>query len=124
MAKKKQPLKMFNYFFRINKIIKTLDSSNLSPEEQSIFNIYKAVFNISKSKLLFLNTKIKNDNIIILKKYQESASLINKTITNYFLAKVYYELNKSPDQAKIHYLELCKLYPNNKIFRTALDLCS
>lgn len=115
---------MFNYFFRINKIIKTLDSSNLSPEEQSIFNIYKAVFNISKSKLLFLNTKIKNDNIIILKKYQESASLINKTITNYFLAKVYYELNKSPDQAKIHYLELCKLYPNNKIFRTALDLCS
>ena len=115
-----QPFRMLNYFIRINKFIETFDNSDLSVEEQNIFDIFKAVFNVSKSKVLIIGAGFKNDNIKILKGYQESSSLINKTIACYFLGKIYFEIEKSPEYAVEYYSKLCHLYPNNMIFKNEL----
>lgn len=115
-----QPFKMLNYFIRINKFIESFDNSSLPVEEQNIFDIFKAVFNISKTKVLVFNTGFKNENIKILKGFQESSSLVNKTTACYFLGKIYFEIEKSPEQAIEYYSKLCKLYPNNMIFKNEL----
>ena len=119
-AIKNQPFRMLNYFIRINKFIESFDNSNLPVEEQNIFDIFKAVFNISKTKVLVINTGIKNENLKILKGFQESSSLINKTTACYFLGKIYFEIEKSPEQAIEYYSKLCELYPNNMIFKNEL----
>ena len=120
MSINSQSLKMLKYFIRINKFIDSFDNSNLSIEEQNIFEIYKAIFNFSKSKLFFTGTQFKNDNIKILKKHLRSSNLLNKTIACYFLAKIYSEIEKLPEQAVEYYSKLCQLYPNNMIFKNEL----
>lgn len=122
MSIRNQYLKMFGYFIQINSLIETVDNSNFSEEERNIFEIYKAIFYISKSKLVFTKPQYKYDNIEILKGYMESSSLVNKTISCYFLAKIYSEIEKSPEQTLQYYNHLCNIYPNNKIFRNELSL--
>lgn len=124
MSIRNQYLKMFGYFLQINSLIETIDNSGFSDEERDIFEIYKAIFYISKSKLLFTKPQFKYDNIEILKRYLESSNLINKTIACYFLGKIYFEIEKSPEQAIKYYSKLCQLYPNNMIFKNELLSCS
>ena len=124
MSISNQYLKMFGYFLQINSLIETIDNSGLTDEERNIFEIYKAIFYISKSKLIFTKPQYKSGNIEILKGYLESSSLINKTIACYFLAKIYSEIEKSPEQAIEYYSKLCQLYPNNMIFKNELLSCS
>lgn len=121
-TKKNQPLKMIHYFLKINKTIEQLDIKGLAPENTDVFNLYKAIFSYGKSKILFFNPKPKNESLITLKSYQFSSSPANQTIANYFLAKIYNEIEKSPDSAKPYYERLCKLYPNNKVFKKDLSL--
>jgi hypothetical protein len=124
MSIRNQYLKMFGYFIQINLLFETIDidNSDFSDEERNIFEIYKVIFYISKSKLVFTKPQYKYDNIEILKGYMESSSLVNKTISCYFLAKIYSEIEKSPEQTLQYYNQLCNIYPNNKIFRNELSL--
>lgn len=115
-----QYLKIPVYFIRLNSCFGKVDNSGYSIEEQNIFEIYKAIFNIGKSKYLLTKSGQKNDNILILKKHCESQNIISKTIACYFLAKIYSEIEKIPEQAMSYYQILCHLYPNNMIFQNEL----
>jgi hypothetical protein len=122
MATTNQHLKMINYFFKVNWYIDSFDNSSLSVEEKDIVSIYNAVFNIGKSKILFINSKNNLTNIAILKSYLNSQSIVNKTLSHYFLAKIYTDIENVPSESKIHYRQLCLLYPNNQIFKKAFEL--
>ena len=117
-----QPFKMFGYYLRIQKLISNFDQSRLSPEEQRIYEIYTAVFNVGKSKLL-MNSKLRAYSIEQLKKHQHSSQTNIQTIANYFLAKIYFDIEKSPKQAEVYYAFLCARYPHNTIFRNDLRMC-
>lgn len=120
MTIKNQYVKILKYFFQINSIVEKVDNSVLSGEEQNIFEIYSAVFNITKSKFFFTKQQFRFENIQILKKYMASSNQIHKTISCYFLAKIYAEIEKSPDQSLLYFSFLNNLYPENKIFRHEL----
>jgi hypothetical protein len=117
-----QPFKLFTYYLRIQKLINNFDQSLLSPEERSMYEIYTAVFNVGKSKLL-MNVKLRDDSIEQIKKHQDSSQTNIQTIAFYFLAKIYIDIEKSPRQAAFYYSRLCARYPNNAIFRNDLRLC-
>lgn len=117
-----QPLKMFTYYLQIQKLINNFDQTRLSREERSIYEIYTAVFNVGKSKLL-MNPKLRAHSIEQIKKHQNSSQQSIQTIAYYFLAKIYFDIEKSPQQAGAYYSLLCARYPNNIIFRNDLNLC-
>lgn len=118
----KQHLKMMNYFFKLNNFIESFDSNSLSFDEKNIYSIYKAVFNISKNKIFLINAKNNIENIQVLKRFENSQNIVCKTFAHYFLAKIYMELEKKPQEAQKHYQKLNLLYPNNQFFQTSLTL--
>ena len=121
-VKKNSFLVMFT-IFRINRIIERMDIGSLSTEQQEIFKIYTALFNISKSKLFFPGSKLRRESIEILESNLSSVNPVYQTISCYFLSKVYLEMDKSPAKAQIYCKQLCKIYPGNKIFLHNLEQC-
>jgi hypothetical protein len=51
-----------------------------------------------------------------MKKLADSENIIVKTETNYFLMKIYSEIEQSPDKANTYKKFLNKKYPNNPFF--------
>lgn len=122
-AIKKNSFMMILTVLRINRIIERMDINKLSMEQQEIFKIYTALFNISKSKLFFPGSKLRREGIEILESNLNSANIVYQTISCYFLSKLYLEMDKSPAKAKIYCKQLCKIYPSNKIFMYNLEQC-
>jgi hypothetical protein len=112
-----QPLKMIHYFLKINHFVEQTEFSSLPLEGRDLFSLYKAIFSYGKSKIFFLSPNIRSESLAILKNYAGSSDLVNQTIANYFLARIYIETEKSPILAKPYYEWLFKMYPDNKIFR-------
>ncbi len=110
--------------YKINHLIGKVDAKSLEPQDIEIFNIYKAVFNTGKSRFMVFNSKIKSESITTLENSLQSPSIIIQTISNYSLAKIYTEIEKSPRKAKIYYEQLCLLYPGNTIFINELKKSS
>ncbi|MFH1319812.1 MAG: hypothetical protein ABII90_04055 [Bacteroidota bacterium] len=109
--------------YKINHIIEQFEIHELTIEQQDIFNIYLALFNIGKSKLFFYNPKLREEGIKVLESNLTSLNPVYQTISIYFLSKIYFELDKSPMKAMIYCEQLCKLYPDNKVFAHNLELC-
>ncbi len=122
MATTNQHLKMINVFFKLNRCLESFDINTLSQDEKNIYAIYKAVFNISKNKILLINTTNNADNIQVLKGFEHSKNIVHQTFAHYFLAKIYTELMKNSEEAQKHFKELYMLYPNNQFFRTEVTL--
>jgi hypothetical protein len=108
---------------KMNKIVKQVEIDKMPGEEREIFMIYTAVFNIGKSKLFFNNPRLYNESIKVLERNITSINLVYQTISNYFLSKIYIEIEKVPAKAKVYCERLCKMYPGNEIFAHNLDLC-
>lgn len=111
-------------FMKINHIIQRFDTAVLSPLQKELFNIYLALFNIGKSKLLFNNPGLREEGIKILEANLSSSDRVNLTISRYFLSKIYLEVDPSPEKARIYCEQLCSAYPDNKIFIYNLELCN
>lgn len=116
-------LSMFTSLYRINFVIDRINTENLTKEQQDIFRIYFALFTIFKSKVLFNNPKLRKEGILVLESNLNSTWLVSKTISYYFLSKIYSDLEKRPIQALNYYEQLCLIYPGNKIFAGNLELC-
>ncbi|MDT8401421.1 MAG: hypothetical protein RQ743_06980 [Bacteroidales bacterium] len=110
-------------FLKINHLIQHFDTAGLDPARQEIFKIYLALFNIGKSKLLFNNSRIKEEAVEILVSNLDSPYPVYRTISRYFLSKIYLEVDPSPARARIYCEQLCSAYPTNKIFIYNLEMC-
>lgn len=122
-AIKKNSFIMVLTFFRINRIIEQMDIDSLSMEQQEIFKIYSALFNISKGKLFLPGSQLRRESIEILESNIDSSNPVFQTISCYFLSKIYLEMDRSPAKARIYCKQLCKIYPGNKIFIYNLEQC-
>ena len=111
-------------FLKINHIIQRFDTTMLSTDQQEVFKIYLALFNIGKSKLLFNNSRLREEGIKILEENLASTNPVYQTISRYFLSKIYLELEQSPAKARAYCEQLCNSYPANKIFSYNLELCN
>jgi hypothetical protein len=111
-------------FMKINHIIQRFDTGVLSPTQKELFNVYLALFNIGKSKLLFNNPGLREEGIKILEANLSSSDSVSLTISRYFLSKIYLEVDPSPEKARIYCQQLCSAYPANKIFIYNLELCN
>lgn len=111
-------------FMKINHIIQRFDTGVLSPAQKELFNVYLALFNIGKSKLLFNNPGLREEGIKILEANLSSSDSVSLTISRYFLSKIYLEVDPSPEKARIYCQQLCSAYPANKIFIYNLELCN
>lgn len=109
--------------YRINRIIGGYDTERLTSEQQDVFKIYAALFNIGKSRFLFTGPGKKAEGIKILEDNLTSPNKQYQTISCYFLSKIYLDLDKLPSKATIYCEKLCQLYPENRIFAYNLDLC-
>lgn len=109
--------------FRINRIISGYDNERLTSEQQDIFKIYTALFNIGKSRFLFTSPSLKAQGIKVLEENLTSPNKQYQTISCYFLSKIYFDLDKLPSKATIYCEKLCQLYPDNRIFAYNLELC-
>ncbi len=116
----KQSLKAIGYFLKINKLVDDIPLDSLDQIQQNIFTIFIAVFKIGKSEFYIFNGKIREENIKVLLGFQDSENLITKTLSLYFLAKTYSEVEKSQQKAKIYYQKLNDLFPDNAIFKSEL----
>lgn len=115
---------MMTDFFRINHLVQHFDTAALDQEQKEVYNIYLALYNIGKSKLLFNNQKVKEESIRILEDCLNSSNPVYQTSAQYFLSKIYLEVDKSPADARVYCEQLCSSYPTNKIFIHNLALCS
>ena len=111
-------------FMKINHIIQRFETGGLSSAQKEIFNVYLALFNIGKSKLLFNNPGLREEGIKILEANLSSSDPVSLTISRYFLSKIYLEVDPSPEKARIYCEQLCSAYPSNKIFTYNLELCN
>lgn len=116
-----QSFKAVGYFFKINKLIADVQLESLDKLQQNIFTIFIAVFKIGKSEFYIFNGKIREENIKILLGFQDSDDLITKTLSMYFLAKTYAEVEKSNQKAKFYFGKLTQLFPNNSTFISELQ---
>ncbi|MGM0666981.1 MAG: hypothetical protein ACQETA_06640 [Bacteroidota bacterium] len=111
-------------FMKINHIIQRFDTGGLTCAQKELFNVYLALFNIGKSKLLFNNPGLREEGIKILEANLSSSDSVSLTISRYFLSKIYLEVDPSPEKARIYCEQLCSAYPANKIFIYNLELCN
>ena len=112
--------KTIGYIFRINKLIDDIPMENSDVLQQNIYAIIIAVYNVGKSKFLIFNDNFRQENIAVLTRFTNAESLIPKTLSYYFLAKIYTEIEKSPQKAKYCFSELHKMFPGNTIFAREL----
>ncbi|MBW6500522.1 MAG: hypothetical protein K0B05_03930 [Bacteroidales bacterium] len=108
--------------YRINRIIGGYDTERLTSEQQDVFKIYTALFNIGKSRFLFTSPGLKAEGIKTLEDNLTSPNKQYQTISCYFLSKIYLDIDKLPSKAIIYCEKLCQLYPDNRIFAYNLDL--
>jgi hypothetical protein len=118
-----QSIKLLNYFFIINRLINHIDTSALNERDQGIFNLYKAFFVFGKSKI-FLNSNLKKESINILNNHSTSADLVQHTLANYLLAKIFFDVERSPKLAKGYFERLKEKFPGNKIFKEYCIACN
>jgi hypothetical protein len=111
-------------FMKINHIIQRFETAGLSPTQKDLFNVYLALFNIGKSKLLFNKPALREEGIEILEANLGSSDPVSLTISRYFLSKIYLEVDPSPEKARVYCEQLCSAYPSNKIFTYNLELCN
>lgn len=118
-------ISMIGSFNKINHLIKVLDKQPLSKYEKDIYELYKAILGIFKSKVIFYNSPgLRKESIAALEKNSISTQIIQKTIANYFLAKVYLELENNPSKSIAYFKRLNQMYPQNLIFADYIKLCN
>lgn len=106
--------------FKINRLLNTIENERLTPEYSELFGLYKAIFSMKND--FWSSSKMKSSTIQ-LQQYALSTNLIIKTISTYFLAKNYYDIEKKPEKALPYFNELTTMYPQNSIFKNYLKLC-
>lgn len=115
--------KIKNLLAEINR--KTLDY----PENRmKLFDLYNLLFQYFDNVFnpFFLDSK-RNERKNALKKIEIFASdddLIVNTLANYFLGKIYLNIEKEPRKSKVHLEFLLNKYPNNLSIRELLDHCN
>jgi hypothetical protein len=115
-AIKNQSYKTLKYFLKINKFHDKFDSDSLDSFQKDLYNIFHAVFVISKNDFLFFNKEKEESYFKTLDQYANSNQLIVKTMAQYFLVKIYLDIKETPQLAKTYLKTLCSQYPNNKVF--------
>lgn len=104
------------YFTRINVIIEQAEPAKLTFEQQEIFWLYTALINIGKSYFNFGSRKMREENIEFLISKLNSPINSHRTIANYFLSKIYADMEMNFVEALGYCEELCRLYPDNTVF--------
>jgi len=116
-------LSVINLFLQINGLIKEIDNKSLSPLEKNFYEIYTAVFAISKNKYkLFSSDDIDKISIEVLKKHAVSFNRILRTLSQYFLLKIYLDIKDDYQKAKVYAVQLHEEYPDNQIFIRILTM--
>ena len=122
-AKKGQIFSMLGHMYKINQMIQHFDDSDLEGHDRDIYQIYKAVFQVGKSKLILFNSQLKNQGMQTLESYLDSPNIVVRTVAHYSLAKIYFEIDKSFEKSGFYFQKLCLMYPDNKIFTKSLKEC-
>lgn len=120
---KERPIAMMVILLRINQIIQQIEVEILNPDQQEVYKIFLALYNIGKSKLLLNNSNLTEDSIHTLESCLDSSNPVFRTAARYLLLKIYLEMEHSPAKARIYCEQLCSTYPTNKIFLSILELC-
>ena len=114
---------MLGHMYKINQMIQHFDDSDLEGHDRDIYQIYKAVFQVGKSKLILFNSQLKNQGMQTLESYLDSPNIVVRTVAHYSLAKIYFEIDKSFEKSGFYFQKLCLMYPDNKIFTKSLKEC-
>lgn len=119
-ATKNHMISSMIYFTRINVILEKAEPAKLTFEQQEIFWLYRALINIGKSYFNFGSRKMREENIEFLVSKLNSPVISHRTIANYFLSKIYADIEMNYVAALGYCEELCRLYPDNTIFINSL----
>lgn len=94
---------------------------NLFELYKQLFSYFDNVFNpfFSESKRLE-----KENALMRIDQYSHDDDLIVNTLANYFLGKIYLNIEKNFPKSKIHLELLSKKYPGNKSFSELLEECN
>jgi hypothetical protein len=122
-AKKGQIFSMMSNMYKINQLISQFDESLLEGHDREIYQIYKAVFLVGKSKLILFNAQLKEQGMQTLESYLTSPNIVVLTVAHYSLAKIYFEIEKSYEKSAFYFQKLCTIYPENYIFSKSLNEC-
>jgi len=99
------------------------------PENRlKLFDLYNLLFQYFDNVFnpFFLDSK-RNERENALKKIEFFASdddIIVNTLANYFLGKIYLNIEKEPRKSKVHLEFLLNKYPNNLSIRELLEHCN
>jgi hypothetical protein len=117
MAFKKNTFKTIKYYYKVNVLNKRIDTHNLTPFQKDIYLIFNSVFNITKNNLIFAGNDKDISYFSNLNNYETSNNLILKTLSKYFLMKIYLEIKKDKKTAKKYLKTIINYYPNNKLLK-------
>lgn len=98
------------------------------PENRlKLFDLYNLLFQYFDNVFnpLFLETK-RNERELALEKiktYTNDSDLIVNTLANYFLGKIYLNIEKEPSKSKVHFQVLLNKYPDNRTLAELLEEC-
>lgn len=122
-VKQNHYLSILGNMYKISTLMDRFNPESLKPLEREIFNLYRATFDIGRSKLLFFNPKLRSDGIQALESGMESDQYIIQVMSCYSLARIYSEVDKRCDKALPYYQQLCKQFPGNRNFRLEMIRC-
>lgn len=93
-----------------------------------LFELYKALFHYFDNVFNpFFRESKRTEREKALKKietYSSDDDLIVETLANYFLGKIYLNIEKEPEKSKIHFEFLINKYPNNLTILELLEHCN
>lgn len=122
-VKQNHYLTILGNMYKINTLMERFNPDSLNPLEREIFNLYRATFDIGRSKLLIFNPRLRTDGIQTLESGMKSDQYIIQVMSCYSLARIYSEVDRRCDKALPYYEQLCKQFPGNRNFRLEMIRC-
>ncbi|WP_217651618.1 hypothetical protein [Mariniphaga anaerophila] len=112
---------------KIKKLLEEIDPEKLaySKNRVRLFYLYNSLFDYFDNILnpLFLESKriTRNNALREIEMYTRENDLVVSTLANYFLGKIYFNIEKNPEKGRICFRELTARYPQNAIFAEFLE---
>ena len=115
---------------KIKKLLSGINESKLHyPENRlKLFDLYKVLFTYFDNifnPLFMENKRLERENALLkIEQYSHDDDLIVNTLANYFLGKIYLNIEKEPQKSKVYFEVLLKKYPQNLTLVELLEDCN
>jgi len=95
-----------------------------NPGPAKLFELYRNLFYYFEKRYLPFSGTPKSEALAVLESYSSDEDLIVNSLANYFIGKIYLEVERQPGKALNYFEILSARFPGNEIFKGLTQSCS